>query len=103
MHKRANPDCSSVFRRLNHGKLFLLEIDHAVESSHTPSPTNRRERQARRVERYWLCDLCSAQVTLIFERGRGMVTIPLPSRNSSRPALHLNGDVTDNEGIPAQS
>jgi hypothetical protein len=36
LHKCANPDCSSVFRRLSHGKLFLLEIDHAVESGHTP-------------------------------------------------------------------
>jgi hypothetical protein len=49
LHKCANPDCSSVFRRLSHGKLFLLEIDRAMESSHRPSPTtpptNRRERQ----------------------------------------------------------
>ena len=107
LHKCANPDCSSVFRRLSHGKLFLLEIDQAMESSHRPSPTNpptnRRERQARRVERYWLCDLCSSLFTLIFERGRGMVTVPLPSRNTPRPALHLKGDVTGNEGITAQS
>jgi hypothetical protein len=39
LHKCANPDCSSVFRRLSHGKLFLLEIDQAMESSHRPSPT----------------------------------------------------------------
>jgi hypothetical protein len=28
-----------LFRRLSHGKLFLLEIDRAMESSHRPSPT----------------------------------------------------------------
>ena len=52
LHKCANPDCSSVFRRLSHGKLFLLEIDQAMESSHRPSPTtpptNRNPDAAKR-------------------------------------------------------
>ena len=53
------------------------------------SPVNRRERLARRVERYWLCDCCSSLLTLTFERGRGMVTVPLPARNMDLPASHL--------------
>ncbi len=51
--------------------------------------SNRRERLARRVERYWLCDCCSSLLTLTFERGRGMVTVPLPARNMDLPASHL--------------
>jgi hypothetical protein len=89
LHKCANPDCSSVFRRLSHGKLFLLEVDQTAESGPGPSPTNRRERLVRRVERYWLCDCCSSLLTLTFERGRGMVTVPLPDRNTHVHASHL--------------
>ena len=89
LHKCANPVCPSVFRRLRHGKLFLLETDHAAGSIHSPSPMNRRERLARRVEGYWLCDHCSSLLTLTFERGRGMVTVPLAARNMHVPAVHL--------------
>ena len=89
LHKCANPACPSVFRSLSHGKLFLLEIDRAAELAPGPSPLSRRERISRRVERYWLCDCCSSLLTLTFERGRGMVTVPLPSRNSHVPASHL--------------
>jgi hypothetical protein len=53
LHKCANPTCPSVFRSLSHGKLFLLETEHAAESIPSPSLTSRRERLARRVERYW--------------------------------------------------
>jgi hypothetical protein len=102
LHKCANPVCPSVFRSLRHGKLFLLETDYAAEPDPTPSLTSRRERLARRVERYWLCDCCSAQLTLTFERGRGMVTVPLPVRNTRVPALHPKAEATD-EGISAQS
>ena len=89
LHKCANPACPSVFRSLSHGKLFLLETDYATESIPSLSPMNRRQRLARRVERYWLCDCCSSLLTLTFERGRGMVTVPLPDRNSYVHALHL--------------
>jgi hypothetical protein len=78
-----------VFRSLSRGKLFLLETEHVAESAASSSLTSRRERLARRVERYWLCDCCSSLLTLTFERGRGMVTVPLPIRNTRVPALHL--------------
>ena len=95
LHKCANPACPSVFRSLSRGKLFLLETDYAAEAAPGPSPTSRRERLARRVERYWLCDCCASLLTLTFERGRGMVTVPLPARNTLVPALHLKADATD--------
>ena len=41
------------------------------------------------MERFWLCDGCSSLLTLTFERGRGMVTVPLPARNTAARALHL--------------
>jgi hypothetical protein len=89
LHKCANPKCPTPFRRLNHGKLFLIEIDHPLAVPHNGVTTLRKKRSARRMERYWLCDDCSSLLTLTFQRGRGMVTVPLPVRNTLPPRLHL--------------
>lgn len=100
LHKCANPACPNVFRSLSRGKLFLLETDYAASTVPSSSLISRRERLARRVERYWLCDCCSSRLTLTFEHGRGMVTVPLPARNARRPVMHLKTDAPD-EGISA--
>ncbi len=89
LHKCANPACPSVFRSLSDGKLFLLETDHAAESIPNSYYVNRRERLTRKVERYWLCDGCSSLLTLTFEHGRGIVTVPLPADSIRVPAVHL--------------
>ena len=88
LHKCANPACSSLFRSLSHGKLFLLDIDSSAAIASGIAPAIRRGRSGRQMERYWLCDGCSSILTLAFERGRGMVTVPLPARNTYAPALH---------------
>jgi hypothetical protein len=89
LHKCANPTCPRPFRSLNHGKLFLIEIDHPVALPPHGAGAIRKERSVRRTERYWLCDDCASLLTLTFQRGRGMVTVPLPVRNTLAPALHL--------------
>jgi hypothetical protein len=89
LHKCANPVCPSLFRSLSRGKLFLLDIDNCAAVASGIAPAVRRARSGRHTERYWLCDCCSALLTLTFERGRGMITVPLPARNTSGPALHL--------------
>lgn len=89
LHKCANPLCHSPFRSLSHGKLFLLETDYSSAFASSIAPANRRGRAVRRMERYWLCDSCSLSLTLAFERGRGMVTVPLPASNTRVPAGHL--------------
>jgi len=73
LKKCANPMCPNPFRVLSQGKLFQMEVDDFVACA------NRRNRSPRRVERYWLCDRCCSSLTLTFEKGRGMVTVPLPS------------------------
>jgi hypothetical protein len=88
LHKCANPACPSLFRSLSLGKLFVLETDFGEGFT---LPRSRRHRSLRRMERYWLCDGCSSLLTLTFERGRGMITVPLPARNRRVPALHLTG------------
>lgn len=89
LHKCANPACPNLFRSLHQGKLFLLETDHAEAQTSRIASTIRRERTVRRMERYWLCNDCSSRLTLTFQRGRGMVTVPLPARNTLPPVVHL--------------
>jgi len=75
LHKCANPDCPSPFRKLSEGKLFLLET-----GALGPASTGRgaKGRSVRQIEHYWLCDQCASVLTLSFEKDRGMVTVPLP-------------------------
>jgi hypothetical protein len=89
LHKCANPACTSLFRRLSLGKLFLLETENGEALTPPITSRSRRDRSLRHVERYWLCDGCASLLTLTFERGRGMVTVLLPVRNSPVPVLHL--------------
>jgi hypothetical protein len=89
LHKCANPACPSLFRSLNLGKLFLLETDNCETMTSGTTFRGGRERSLRRMERYWLCDGCSSVLTLAFERGKGMVTVPLPARHRPVPSVHL--------------
>jgi hypothetical protein len=102
LHKCANPVCASLFRSLSHGKLFLLHTDRPTPRTSGITPPIRRERSVRRMERYWLCDACSCLVTLTFERGRGMVAVPLPARNTSAPAVHLRQVLHTSKGYRAE-
>ena len=86
--KCANPICPSPFRQLSQGKLFQVETESFTTMTRPPIP-NRRFRSARRVQHYWLCDQCSSTLTLIFERGRGMITVPLPTARTSVAAIRL--------------
>src|SRR5438477_11249476 len=72
LKKCANPLCPNAFRVLSEGKLFQMEMDDFVACA-------TRKRSPRRVERYWLSDRCCYSLTLTDEKGRGMVTVPLPS------------------------
>lgn len=77
LSKCANPACSTPFRRLREGKLFVVETEGTATDQQAVTPM-RRARLLRRVEHFWLCDECSAFITLTFDRERGMITVPLP-------------------------
>jgi len=100
LHKCANSDCSSLFRRLTQGKLFRAETDSAHTSTTGHESDRRRNRPLRRVEYYWLCDACSQFLTLVFERGRGMITVPLPHAAAKKPvASALPVETLANHGV----
>jgi hypothetical protein len=58
---------------LSQGKLFLVETEpvEAVRQVHWKSKSNR-------IEYYWLCEQCAFELTLSYEKGRGVVTVPRP-------------------------
>jgi hypothetical protein len=70
LSKCANPACSEEFLYLHQGKLFQL----------TPTPKVRAVRGATiplLYERFWLCEKCCKQMTLVWG-GAGPKLVPLP-------------------------
>jgi hypothetical protein len=98
LYKCANESCNVPFRRLREGKLFQVETEYFA--SRGPASTSaRKARPARRVEHYWLCDACSPFVTLTFDQGRGVITVPLPGGLGKKTVKMLPSDgSTDMEG-----
>lgn len=90
LHKCANPACTIPFG-LRQGKFFQVETGAFSASIARPSTANRRIRSPRRLEYYWLCDECCSVLTLTFEKGRGMITVPLPRGMTSTTPMHLGG------------
>jgi hypothetical protein len=88
LHKCANPDCSVRFRFLGRGKLFQIESEYSEAASQSHS--GRKTRPARRVERYWLCDACAGKLTLTFDQGHGIATVPLPDAARKRAFTPLH-------------
>jgi hypothetical protein len=91
LHKCVNPACAVRFRNLGRGKLYQIESEYLEAPAPGPSPSGRRVRTVRKVERYWLCDECACSLTLTFDQSRGVVTVPLPDTAKPRvlPALRL--------------
>jgi hypothetical protein len=64
------------FLRLREGKLFLVETEPGGQPGEVAPPRSLRARPKRRVERYWLCDLCAIEWTLIYDREHGILLAP---------------------------
>ncbi len=79
LHKCANPGCSTEFRQLRSGKLFRFESAPSNNARQQETIGAPRNRVIRRVEHYWLCDLCFPCITLIFDCQAGVSMVPLRS------------------------
>ncbi len=75
--KCANPSCTSVFHYLREGRLFQMETGLGG-----PQQTGEKK-PAHKIEYFWLCSQCSAEMTLAYERGKGVVAVPLPHAQSA--------------------
>jgi hypothetical protein len=89
LHKCANPACPSPFRKLSQGKLFLVETEPSEGVGIRRA--SRRVRPSHRIEYYWLCDQCSFVLTLSYEKGRGVVTVPRPQVAKKIPVSAVQG------------
>jgi hypothetical protein len=78
--KCANPACTAPFLYLREGKLYQIETGAEIPSKageHNQGASAQDERKpARRLEFFWLCGRCARQMTLAFDRGRGVVVVP---------------------------
>ena len=66
LSKCANPACSNLFLYLHQGRLFRM--DTGAEAA----IASQFQAHAHRVEFFWLCDDCAANMTVIFEKERGV-------------------------------
>jgi hypothetical protein len=71
--KCANPSCSTSLVYLREGKIFMVES----AQSHTDQDGAIviRPKATNRVEHFWLCGPCSAEMTLTYDRQRGVEVI----------------------------
>ena len=74
--KCANPRCSAPFLYLHSGKLFRVEERPSLTTaSDTSAEANfGTKKAARRVEYFWLCEECAAEMTLVRKKGVGITT-----------------------------
>ena len=79
LSKCANPECAEQFRYLHQGKLFCL----------TPTPDVEKVADGAipaLYERFWLCDLCSKTMTLVWA-GAQIKIVPIPVKPLVVPAV----------------
>jgi len=75
LSKCANPSCSNQLIYLRQGKLFVME--HAPETAaRLENPTSTKAKPVQRVEHFWLCGPCSADMTLTYDQQSGVRIIP---------------------------
>jgi hypothetical protein len=95
LNKCANPGCIESFRKLEDGKLFLVEVEASAAS--LDSRAAEDVRFSPHLEHYWLCDLCASALTLIVEQERGVVAVPLARPLGKMPAASVrSGEVAGN-------
>ncbi len=97
LYKCANESCNTPFRRLREGKLFQVETEYFARCGSSRN-SGRKARPTRRVEHYWLCDACSPFVTLTFDQGRGVITVPLPGGLGKKTVKMVNLDPIEMPG-----
>jgi hypothetical protein len=73
--KCANPTCSTPLVYLREGKIFMVESPQpkfeVLSDVAKPKPSNR-------VEHFWLCGPCSNEMTITYDRQRGIEIIRKP-------------------------
>lgn len=64
--KCANPGCSSTFRYLHEGKLFLIESDAGLTKA-KPDAAAENGSKCRGIDYVWLCSSCCRDMTVYID------------------------------------
>ncbi len=73
--KCANPACSTPLVYLREGKIFMME-NTAEPQIRPQGPVLAKPQPANRMEHFWLCGPCSIEMTLTYDRERGVTVAP---------------------------
>lgn len=83
LSKCANPSCSTSLIYLREGKIFMMEPGQQPqarpEGPVLVKPNNR-------VEHFWLCGPCSAEMTVTYDGENGVRVMPKPVKGKARIA-----------------
>ncbi len=74
LSKCANPGCAATFLYLHQGRLFRLDTSIEVIVGTSAAETKK---PSRRVEFFWLCHSCAAELTLGYTKETGITVRPL--------------------------
>lgn len=85
LSKCANPGCTAPFHYLRDGKLFQIDTSLGIPENTGPQLV-QEGKPPHRIEYFWLCGQCSTNMTLAFQRGKGVVMVPLPTAPFRRAA-----------------
>ena len=71
--KCANPSCLTPLIYLREGKIFMMEYS-APPQVRGAGPA--LVKPSTRVEHFWLCGPCSAEMTITYDKQHGMSVVP---------------------------
>jgi hypothetical protein len=71
--KCANPSCSTPLVYLREGKIFMVETEQSQTGA--DGAILIRSKASNRVEHFWLCGPCSLDMTLTYDRQRGVEVV----------------------------
>jgi len=74
LSKCANPSCSTPLVYLREGKIFMIEQAPGLQSAGTAGMD--KHPASARVEHFWLCGPCSAEMTLALDNKGGVQVLP---------------------------
>jgi len=73
LNKCANPSCSTPLVYLREGKIFMMEQPQELQP--TGNSGQAKKPFPARVEHFWLCGPCSAEMTLVYDSTAGVRVI----------------------------
>jgi hypothetical protein len=80
--KCANPSCSTPLVYLREGKIFTVEGPQVKSEPKEAAPA--RPKSPARVEHFWLCGPCSSEMTITYDRQRGVQVVRKALRQPPR-------------------